>query len=393
MAITIAQEPQLSSPANNPLVFTFGSDQTAQPNFSYVVEVYVNGSLHSTHKVFPENGIYSRFDCSEILRSVVQSSNPAIDAVNFNYSNAWSSYYIIVSESYGDPIAIEDSATSSSLTAFNGALRHIDFISWNYTVYDALSTDGALFLTSFPRDQKYMVGMDDRTFVSLLNPTESSVDLIVELFDVTGTSIATDTVAIDNYYLTTIDISPNSLMNNMSFTIGNFESCYYYEVHCNIATGYDTENFRMYMDHSCNRFTNYRLHWLNKFGAWDSFSFNLLSEETTDITASQYKREKGTWKGSDYNYNRESGEQMTVTKYSVDKLILNSDWMKQSVQNWLVRELMESPKVNLYIDSEAVFEPVNVVASNVVLKQKFKQGLIQENVTIERTYSYNSQLN
>jgi len=39
MAVTIYDEPQLIAPAGNPLVFTFSSDQTAQPNFSFVVEL------------------------------------------------------------------------------------------------------------------------------------------------------------------------------------------------------------------------------------------------------------------------------------------------------------------------------------------------------------------
>lgn len=393
MAVTIYQEPQLASPANNPLVFTFASDETGQANFSYVIEVYVNGALHSTHKVFPESDIYSRFDCSEIMSSVVSATNPSIGTLNYDYASSWESYWIKVSESYGTTIGIHASATSSTLKAFNAALRHVDFISWDYSLYDPSNTDGALFLTSFPRDQKYMVGMSDVSFLSLLNTVQTSLDLTVELFDITGSSIATDTYPIDNYFLTTIDVCPNSLMNNMSFTTGDFDMCYFYEVSVAATLGYSTEKFKMYIDHSCVRFTNQRLHWLNKFGAWDSFSFNLLSQESTDISSSQYKREKGVWKSDSYLYNINQGEIVTVAKWSVDKLTLNSDWMKEAVQHWMVRELNESPKVNLYIESVNDFEPCNVEATNVVLKKKYKDGLIQENVIISRTYSYNSQLN
>jgi hypothetical protein len=52
MAVTIYDEPQLIAPAGNPLVFTFSSNQTAQDNFSFIVELYINSSLHSTHQVF-----------------------------------------------------------------------------------------------------------------------------------------------------------------------------------------------------------------------------------------------------------------------------------------------------------------------------------------------------
>jgi hypothetical protein len=73
-------------------------------------------------------------------------------------------------------------------------------------------------------------------------------------------------------------------------------------------------------------------------------------------------------------------------------LILNSDWIHQDVQQWLVRELYESPRV--YIDFLGIIylEPVNVTNANYLLKQRRKAGLIQEQVQIDRTYTKNSQL-
>ena len=52
MAISIYDQPQLIAPAGNPLVFTFDSTETAQPNFSFVVEVYINSTLRLTQEVF-----------------------------------------------------------------------------------------------------------------------------------------------------------------------------------------------------------------------------------------------------------------------------------------------------------------------------------------------------
>ena len=72
-------------------------------------------------------------------------------------------------------------------------------------------------------------------------------------------------------------------------------------------------------------------------------------------------------------------------------MLLNSDWIKPEVQNWLVQSLYESPQV--YLETSLGFEPVKVMNSNYTLKTRKRNGLMQEQVQIERTYTYQSQLN
>jgi hypothetical protein len=79
------------------------------------------------------------------------------------------------------------------------------------------------------------------------------------------------------------------------------------------------------------------------------------------------------------------GESSTYSKRAEDTLILNSDWIKEEVQNWLVRELYESPKVYLE-DENGNFEPVNITNASYKLKVNRRDGLIQEQVEISRTY-------
>jgi len=65
--------------------------------------------------------------------------------------------------------------------------------------------------------------------------------------------------------------------------------------------------------------------------------------------------------------------------------------MKPAVQQWLVRELGESPSV--YLEVPGGFEPVKVDNTSFQLKTRKRNGLIQEQFTLTRTYSYISQLN
>jgi hypothetical protein len=101
--------------------------------------------------------------------------------------------------------------------------------------------------------------------------------------------------------------------------------------------------------------------------------------------------QRGTWVDNQYSLALTDAEKKSAMKTASDTIILNSDWMKPAVQNWLVRELYESPQVWLYKDG--IFKPVVVENNASVLKSRFKDGLIQETVNITVTWSYRSQLN
>jgi hypothetical protein len=75
----------------------------------------------------------------------------------------------------------------------------------------------------------------------------------------------------------------------------------------------------------------------------------------------------------------------------VENLRINSDWIKEDVQQWLVESLYSSPLVYMEV-SQGVFEPVKITGTSYEKKQRVKHTLIQETINIERTYTYKSQL-
>ena len=119
MAVTIQTEPNNFNPVNNPCVFDFSSTQTGQANFSLLVELTVNGSVHSFHQVFPESANYAKFDASEILRTIVFSNIVTDGTFVGLYSNAVVTYSIRVREKYGTPPIEQGSWTSASTTLTN----------------------------------------------------------------------------------------------------------------------------------------------------------------------------------------------------------------------------------------------------------------------------------
>ena len=395
MAVTIYDEPQDISPAGNPLMFTFSSDQTGQDNFSFIIEVYVNSALHSTHQVFRQFGTLSKFDCSGILASTLLNLEITTD-FEFDATNSMSTYAIVVYEKYGNPPITQASASSSTLKAFNGALRHQDWIDWDYTIYDPNQTQDAVFLTDFPTSQKAFCGIEENFYLGYFEQSGmAGVSFIIDLYDINGVVTSGDSFGLTSTEFNILNVGPTAIASvSPVLTLVDFSSdCYYYEFRVDVASVSQVGPFRIYVDKDCKRYETRRLHWLNKFGVWDSFTFSLVSIDSSTVQSYGYQREKGIWDGTSYTYPLYQGEKTTFAKTASDQLILNSDFIKQEVQQWLVRGLYESPVVYLEVEDGTEFEPVNVTNSNYQFKTRRRDGLIQEQITIERTYTYTSQLN
>lgn len=398
MAVTIQQIPQKFTTAGNPVIWTFESDQTAQANFSYIVELYIFGNLYSTHQVFPQFNILSKFNASEAMKSFLSSPLITNGSLTTDYSTAITNVWIEVTEKYGTLPVPQASATAPTIKVFNGALRHPEWIGWNYQEYNVDTnnalTPGVEFLTSWPRSKKFFCSLTERVFLGLIS-NDTGLTCRFRLFDANNVLIVTDLVPLSFANLTIVDASPSTIIANTGITAIDFSTCAYYTVVCRGGgTGLfngASEAYRIYIDNYCHKYTTRRLHWLNKYGAWDSFSFTLVSTESTSIEGSMYEKEKGVWNGVNYTYPLFQGEISTFSKRAEDTMILNSDWINQDVQQWLVRELLESP--NVFLESQGSFEPVNVTNKNYTFKQRKKDGLIQEVIEIKKTYSYNSQLN
>ena len=399
MAVTFHTQPQLFTPGSNPVVWSFSSDQTFQTNFSYIVEVYINAILHSTHQVFQQNGIYAKFNASEIMRGILSSPLITDTTLVTLYSSAFDLVNLKVYEQYGATPAIFANATSAQKTIFNAALRHQDFVNWDYLDYNVSTSNmmgsGMLYLTSWPRSKKYLCGLNEKVFLGFISD-DSSLQVDFRLYDAANALIASSLGNVITYQkLTVLDASPQTIIDNTAITSGDFSTCVYYTVRSNGSGGGPSpgrsEVFSIYIDTECQRYPSRRLHWLNKFGVWDSFTFDLVSTDSTKVEGNRYEKEKGIWDDENYVYPLYQGEGTTFSKRAEDTLTLNSDWIKEDVQQWLVRELYESPKV--YLESNGSFEPVNVTNASYKLKVSRRDGLIQELVEIQRTYSFNSQLN
>lgn len=393
MAITIHDQPQLIAPASNPLVFTFSSDQTAQDNFSFIVEVFVDSTMILTQQVFRQFNALSRIDVSGAIETYIRNTIPTTQ-LELDATDSMVTYAIIVYEKYGDPAIIQASATSTTLKAFNGSLEYEDWINFDYAIYDPNQTQDAFFLTFFPLTSKRLVGMYENFYLAFFEQTAvASCDLNIELLDISGNQIATDfiTLTATDFYI--LNVGPQVIIDNTSITQIDFDTCYYYSISVSVQGVSFVGPVTIYMDLACQRYEPYRLHFLNKLGCWDSFTFGLVSTNTATLDSFDYERDPGVWSGNSFTYPLYSGQKINYTKRKNKQLTLNSDFITPEIQNWLVTSLFDSPVVYLERDNGTEFEIVKVTNKNYKLKTRRTDGLLQEEILIERTYIYRSQLN
>ena len=133
MAVTFHQTPDTYTPSDNPVLWTFSSNQTAQPNFAYLVKVYINDTLVANELRFPQNGIYSRFDARDYTSD--NCASPAISEDIIVDANNYCTVRITVTERYGDPVADGASTAETNITAFKARFNDWDFIDWTASDY------------------------------------------------------------------------------------------------------------------------------------------------------------------------------------------------------------------------------------------------------------------
>lgn len=346
MSVLFISEPQPFMPVYNPLNFVFYSlDHGTEADFKYIVDVDVNGVFVSQHEVYNTNVGQARFDCSEVVKARLTSAILELSQITTDYFNSICEYQITVTEFYNG--ATHDTETSTELRAFNGSLRTDVWLNWDWNEYtlNSDSTDLKKFLTDFPRGEKMFVRSTDSCYLGMMS-NNNITGVNVYLYDISGNEITNTSLPIvlgSNLFV----INPNVALIE-ELTGVSFDNCYYYEVF--IAGLLSTsETFRFYIDRECERYPSVRLVWLNKYGVWDAYTFKLDSISESDIKTIMHESTLGQWSDSGYNYAIANGQHLTHLKEVTDRLILNSDWIKPAVQNWLVRSLYESPLV--YIES------------------------------------------
>jgi hypothetical protein len=376
MAVTIHESPNTWSLSDDPIRWVFSSNQTAQPNFSYIIEIYVAATLVSTHKLFPISGIYSTIDISEDVKALVSAPtlepiSPATTVLN----NATA--YIIVRENYGSTPINQASATSSTINIWKGRVFLKRWIGLDTDDY-VFTINGSKWLTDCPR---ISVRKNETLQLFHITNNAASVTRRITYYDETGSTVGSANVITPSDRLVTkYNVSYSYLEAQCT---GSFDNVAYVDVVLSNATPLVSEVIRIYIDRSCGLEID-RLHFINQLGGLDSFTFKRLSRVSQSTEVQEFRTSQGSLNNTAYIYDANYTGVGSYQVKSTQTKKIKTGWISKELQNWLVDNLLTSPLV-IYEVVDAIkpeYYKVKINNSTVDKAKNYIDGLVEMEVEL-----------
>ena len=382
MAITIISTPNQFMAAYNQVAYEVSSNNTAQPNFNFIVDVNqtsgTNNPLARLKYPVQPSSAQLQFDVGNVIKNYVSfdffNATGTLFAPNLN---SRLKYYVDFRELYdvsGIPtlsgILASNPTTPSSSSFRWGGNSIFDFEDFSGTAYYDLRVENYGFLNTkliapeqiVKTQNKVLTFFDPNRLVKYFNLRIKASDYLVEITKTTQEFLYN--INVGKYLL---DLS--GLTIDTSYQIDLLTESF-----VSLAT------FKFNNEPECSQYETVRLHWMNKLGAWDSFNFIKNSQRAIDIERKQFKAplEIGYAKSDrlKQNYNT------TIT----DVININSDWVSDEVSE-LLEELATSPLI--YLERSATnFIAVNIVNNSYDVR-KYMTDRKLFNVSFDIEYTYN----
>ena len=311
MSMIQEQAPQTYTPAYNDIIFVVSSTNVAQANFQYVCDLKLvddNGSITfaggatSLRLKCPVDPTYSSgvFNIGKVIETYV--SHDIGDAIYGSQKcpNSVVRVEAEFGEEYGPSSGVTVYAaiinTDTSHTTWNANFDFVDFKNYskdNYVV--TISTTGRKFLTS--RVSSGTIQTSDNAWLYSMSAQNAALGAyVLETWNSAGAFIAR--YQLNNNYGTVTTSGtrmiriPAGLNQFNQIPTADYQSgakpvdvnVARYSIHWETGTGITNVDRQWYtIDTACTQHTRYRLHFLNKLGGFDSFTFKLASEFSTNI--------------------------------------------------------------------------------------------------------------
>ena len=395
MAITINSSPDNYSSLHAPLYYVVTSTNTAQTNFKYVCDIYVNGNLITRLKSFPQptssKGI---FNIASVVRNYWASYfKPDIvspSAFSYTGSDIYVDFVIKFGEEYGGITYLD--LTTSTKRAYNYVQDYL------YTPLSQPYLTPLEYETQFQgnyisqRDYsniKFSGLQTGYLFLSFLSDAENTTkshSIDVSVYNGTTTNYTGAGVSFKDFAL--LDISPRAI-NDYLGTTAISSSYIYYDVKIKIA-GVLKDTARVYK--TCTQDDAMSLHFLNSLGGYDTFEFTCVNRQSRNI-------DKSSFEGIEYEYasnamNRANtygvlygGATQFSTRQSISYRLV-SDWVNYIDYLWL-KQLIASPEV--YLERGNTFIPVTINTTNWSEKKQYRDKTYNIELDIALANKVNSQ--
>ena len=411
MAITITQTPDKYTPSDNPIVYVFKQPLTVSGdpkyNVSFVVKVLIGAAEIGTFEIFPEligaTDYFGKIDLSDKIRGYITNHSVSNSTASPTFLYDTQNYVdtqIDIQEKYStDPnIAPEIQVaitTTEKTIVFKGSLSRSEFKVWDYTLYKKGGL-GRKFLTDKPSTDLFGATIyaatekkGGTTILSWLDNSDldTPANYYVKFIYLLSSGNVTQTTTFNTAYQGAVSALRFNLQEQLdlgNITQGTYDNCTGVTIAVQDLSNvgrmgvYGITFSDVCFDNGAN------ILWLNKYGSYDNFRFTYNSRYKAKIESKSFSKKQGEWNAisNSYNVNNNTFGKIDYLKTITKQLELSSDWLNETVQNWLV-QLYESPLI--YLNEGTEVENVVVTDSSYQVKQFEHDELFNEVINIEFT--------
>lgn len=403
MAITLLQTPDVHNPVYNPLNYLLSSTNTAQANFKYICDVYIDGAASYTYRLTksadPDFG-RGHFDIHNSLQEYVTGKYISKSDDGFEKCDEGHVHYICkFGEQYGPSSGVTNYTNltvDSTRHVWQGYVEPLPFISYNDLNYTAQPSGSFRFLTEAPNNM-FVRSDEDRWLHMISCATNGITGMTIITYNSAGAIL--QTVAVTNNFASIgagqedrhllrfpagnnmNDIAGADITAGAQPIITASVAKYTLSVRSTLSLASSgTTTYRI--DDGCSKFTKYTLTWRNQLGGFDTKSFILQSKKKVNVKRDSYKKVIGTLASTSFTY---ASTDRADTVYNVgldDEITINSDWMADNEQQYL-EQLVTSPEV--YHDDDT-YGLVSISIKDTFFDQKKRENDKLINMTV--TFSY-----
>ena len=385
MAISVLSgSPQAATPVYNKMLFKVSGSLTSATNYRYVCDVKDAAGTTTLARLkcdkLPTTN-YGFFDVSRVVETLMAPTVPTLTQAGFaDHAGFYSGYRLSFMEEYGStPVVYTGSPTTvSGNIAFAGNLEQLELADWSGGVYfPAIITDGVSKALTTPTtrtvygtDYGFLCMGQSGTPWDRVQVTYPTRTFTVALPASVSGSIARFGVGPMNLKALTSGQCSDSQAGSVGFPTAEGSS---YTITFEDSFAGNFSVYYTYTIGPCQRFTSQPVHFVNKYGGIDSYTFTLKNRKRANVQRDTF------------GYNSDVYATLTYDKVwagSFDYVYaLNSDWLTDAESEWLI-ELVRSGQVWLELDGQLVEAVVNANQYQFVTRRNDQLQQLQLEVAV-----------
>lgn len=365
------------------------ANSEAYPDYKYVCDVYIGATLVTRLKKVPQpDNSRGVFNVGPIIRAYVSSVFNPTPAVLRAQQSGLNEFFVTATMKFGDEYDLTtytNLLVDSARNYYNHYNGRLLGVTSNLDEY----TDKALTVRPFatPVNEN-----DAFCFISFLPTDTDNVTLSIKAYNSAGVLLGTITQAYAPSAANTLQIFNVAPSVIGTHTPGFLANAAYYTVE--FQTPNDTGDSLLRFDITCEAIYEVKtLHFLNRFGGFESKNFSKVSKKSTTINKSEFGKLPYTISSVGaveyFNSNKVYNEIRSVyaSRYQ-EKLTLNTDILSDEEYIWLA-DLVHSPLV--YLEDSGYFIPVVISQNNYDFRKRQTDKLTNLTLDIEFGESFTTQ--